>query len=270
MNFESKVLSDFDAASSLEWIETNGLGGYASGTASGAHSRRYHGLLVAALNPPVGRTVLLSKLEETIALTDVGGDTEKPIRFELSANRYPGVIHPAGNRYLKYFRKDLFPEFCYQAGGVELKKTIAMVHGEDTTLVLYEVMAARSTFTLEILPLYSARGFHNLSRANDRIGTHFLFEDGVFRTMNYEGGTEFFISVPKATFGEAQGWYYNFEYAVEKYRGLDFQEDLYSHGRFCIKLRKGSKVGIIVSTEILKDGIRSCFSALRKRDGNCC
>ena len=66
MKFDSKTLSDFDKARSLEWIETNGLGGYASGTVSGAHSRRYHGLLVAALHPPVGRTVLLSKLEETI------------------------------------------------------------------------------------------------------------------------------------------------------------------------------------------------------------
>ena len=68
MKFDSKVLGDFNTSVNLEWIEANGLGGYASSTVSGAHSRRYHGLLVAALHPPVGRTVLLSKLEESILI----------------------------------------------------------------------------------------------------------------------------------------------------------------------------------------------------------
>ncbi|HTE29221.1 MAG TPA: glycogen debranching enzyme N-terminal domain-containing protein, partial [Chryseolinea sp.] len=95
MKFEKKILSDFNVARNLEWIETNGLGGYASGTASGAHSRRYHGLLVAALHPPVGRTVLLSKLDETIVTneTAVGGQA---IRYELGANQYPGAVFPNG------------------------------------------------------------------------------------------------------------------------------------------------------------------------------
>jgi len=246
---DAKLLSDLNYASSLEWIEANGLGGYASGTVSGAHTRRYHGLLVAALSPPVDRTVLLSKLEETIVRVEAKGDAEKSLRFELATNQYPGVVHPEGYRYLKTFRKDLFPVFHYEVGGVVLKKTIAAIHGENTTLILYEVVEAPASFTLELLPLYSARDFHTLSRANDSIGIQYLFGDGVFRTMNYEGGTEFFIGIPRAEFREARGWYYNFEYAVEKYRGLDFQEDLYSHGVFCLKLKKGSKVGIIVSTD---------------------
>ena len=95
MKFTDQQLSDFENARSLEWLETNGLGGYASSTVSGAHTRRYHGLLVAAMNPPVGRTVLVSKLDETIL---VGEE-----KFELSANQYPGAVAPQGFKYLTSF-----------------------------------------------------------------------------------------------------------------------------------------------------------------------
>ena len=92
MKFDSKTLSNFDKARNLEWLETNGLGGYASGTVSGAHSRKYHGLLVAALHPPVGRTVLLHKLDETVIVNKNGTET----RYELSSKQYAGAIHPNG------------------------------------------------------------------------------------------------------------------------------------------------------------------------------
>jgi len=250
MKFDSKVLSEFKTSLGLEWIETNGLGGYASSTISGAHSRRYHGLLVAALHPPLGRTVLLSKLDETIV---IGGSSEGEsggeVRFELSANQYPGAVHPRGYQYLKSFQRDLFPEFYYEAGGVELKKTIAALHGVNTTLVLYEVIEAASPFVFELLPLGSARDFHHLSHANNDIGRHYLFEEDIFQTLNYHGGTELFISVPNAEFVEQQGWYYNLEYPVESYRGLDFREDLYTHGKFLVRLKKGDSLGIIISTE---------------------
>ncbi|HEV2764482.1 MAG TPA: glycogen debranching enzyme N-terminal domain-containing protein, partial [Pyrinomonadaceae bacterium] len=81
-----EICRDLSEATRREWLETNGLGGFASSTVAGLNTRRYHGLLVAATRPPVGRTVLLSKLEETLV---VGGT-----RIELSANQYPGVVHP--------------------------------------------------------------------------------------------------------------------------------------------------------------------------------
>src|SRR5688572_5287084 len=134
MKFDKKVLAGFEACQSLEWIETNGLGGYASGTVSGAHSRRYHGLLVAATKPPVGRMNVLSKLDETI----VAGTTT----YELGTNQYPGVIHPKGYNFLKGFERGLFPEFYYQTGEIFLKKTIAAIQGENTTVIVYEVLEA--------------------------------------------------------------------------------------------------------------------------------
>ena len=102
MKFDKTTLTDFSTCQNLEWLEANGLGGYASGTVSGAHSRRYHGLLVAAAEPPVGRMNVLSKLDEAII---VAGE-----RFELGTNQYPGVIHPQGYTFLKTFERDLLPE----------------------------------------------------------------------------------------------------------------------------------------------------------------
>src|SRR4051812_1636270 len=98
-------LQDFNKASSLEWIETNGSGGYSSGTVSGANTRSYHGLFVAALHPPVGRTVLLSKLEENVI---VNGQS-----YILSCNRFPDYIFSAPLDHLKKFVKDPFPVFYY-------------------------------------------------------------------------------------------------------------------------------------------------------------
>jgi len=246
MKFDKKMLSDFDQALRLEWLEANGIGGYASGTVSGANSRKYHGLLVSAQHPPVGRVVALSKLEETVVVKGAGNTEE---RFELSANQYPGAVHPKGFQYLKSFERQLFPVFTYEAGGVEIRKTIVAVHGENTTLVIYEVVRARRPFTLELLPLSSCRDFHSLTFANDAIGTQYIFDDGIFRTLNYQTCPEIFIAVPGSSFTENQTWYRNFEYAVEQERGLDYREDLYTLGRFSVTLKKGDTLGVIISTD---------------------
>src|SRR5262247_1428199 len=96
IRFEQDVCRDLEKALSREWIETNGLGGFASSTIAGLNTRRYHGLLVTATSPPVGRTVLLSKLEETLVIDGR--------RYDLSTNQYGGAIYPRGYQYLIDFR----------------------------------------------------------------------------------------------------------------------------------------------------------------------
>lgn len=115
-----------------EWLETNGIGGVSGSTIIGLNTRRYHGLLTAATRPPVGRMVLLSKLEETLVIGDR--------RYELSANRYRDVIHPEGFRYQTSFRLDPFPVFTYEVEGVPLEKSVFMVQGENTTVVQYQIL----------------------------------------------------------------------------------------------------------------------------------
>jgi predicted glycogen debranching enzyme len=240
ISFDATITHNFDEATRREWIETNGLGGWASSTIVGAHTRRYHGLLVAATRPPVGRMVLLSKLDDTIQINGT--------RFELSSNRYPGAIHPRGFEYLRLFERELFPVFEYEAGGVLLRKTIAAVHGENTTLVLYEVLKAPSSFVLLLQPFMSPRDYHSMSHTNGAIHTDARFENDILRLQAYDGVPEVFIAVDGAEFEPRPSWYYDFEYSGEQYRGLDFKEDLFTHGVLSRTLKQGDKLGIVVST----------------------
>ena len=123
-------MMDFKDLSSKEWLEANGLGGYASGTFSGAHTRRYHGLAGWPALPALHRAlmVLLSKLDETL-LSGLE-------RFELGCNQYPGVLSPAGYQYLESYSRELFPVFEYRCGTVRLRKTVAALHDENSSLDL--------------------------------------------------------------------------------------------------------------------------------------
>jgi predicted glycogen debranching enzyme len=108
ISFDATVTHDFENAANREWLEANGLGGWASGTIAGCHTRRYHGLLVAATRPPVGRMVLLSKLAETV----VSGEE----RFELDTNCYAGAVNPRGYESLQSFALDPMPTFVTRSG----------------------------------------------------------------------------------------------------------------------------------------------------------
>jgi predicted glycogen debranching enzyme len=144
IRFGEKICTNLDAGLRREWLETNGLGGFASGTINGCNTRRYHGLLVAATKPPVGRFVLLSKLEETLIIDGR--------RYELGTNRYPGAIHPQGFQYLKQFRLEPFPIFTFMIDGIEIEKTLFMVQGENTTVIQYRVKGKAARIQLEIRP----------------------------------------------------------------------------------------------------------------------
>src|SRR5262249_34331820 len=118
ISFDKAICGSLESALGREWLETNGLGGFACGTIAGANTRRYHGLLTAALNPPGGRMLLLSKLEETLVLGEQ--------RIDLSTNEYGGAIHPQGYLNLTGFRLDPFPIFTFAAAGVKLEKSVFM------------------------------------------------------------------------------------------------------------------------------------------------
>ncbi|MFQ5751430.1 MAG: glycogen debranching enzyme N-terminal domain-containing protein, partial [bacterium] len=216
------------------------MGGWASSTICGARSRRYHGLLVAATYPPVARMVLLSKLDETIVLNEQ--------RFELGCNFFPNAIHPKGFEHLKSFTKTLFPIFEYEVAGLQIRKTIAAVHGENTTLILYEILQAPSAFSFELQPFIAFRNFHSLTQANNNIRPDVDFNENTLKMQPYADVTELFLAVPGAEFESRPQWYYNFQYPVEQFRGLDFQEDLFTHGVFNMTLKSRDKLGVIIST----------------------
>src|SRR5215212_3748425 len=157
IRFDERVCRDLDESLAREWLETNGLGGYSSSTVAGLNTRRYHGLLVAATKPPVGRVVMLSKLEEALV---VGGR-----RYELSANQYPGAIHPRGYEYQTGFRLDPFPVFTYEVEGIRVEKSVFMLHGENTTVIQYDFQKSNDC-TFDLRPLVAFRDYHSLAREN--------------------------------------------------------------------------------------------------------
>ncbi len=231
-------LHNYSEAIQNEWLETNGLGGWSSSSIIGCNTRRYHGLLVAATKPPTERTVLLSKLDETI----ITGDK----RFELGVNDYGDTIHPNGNKYLKSFSKELFPQWIYEVNGIQLKKTIAMIHGENTVVLIYDVLKANSSFSMELLPLMAGRFYHSLQQAGEQMHWDAGFSNSTFHNKP-DGNLDVYINIPGATYEHAPRWFSNFNYAVEKYRGQDFTEDLFNHGLFTVQLKKGDSLGIIIS-----------------------
>lgn len=213
------VCMRLEQALGLEWLETNGLGGFASSTITGANTRRYHGLLVAATKPPVGRVVMLSKLEETLI---VDGH-----RYDLSVNLYPGAVHPRGHEHLREFRLDPFPVAVYEAAGVTIEKRVFQVHGENTTVVEYEwTGGAAHECRLELRPLIAFRDYHATTHANGAINRNYDAREGSVRLTPYPDLPPMYLA-HNAAGVEANGdWYHHFEYPRERDRGLDFQEDL--------------------------------------------
>src|SRR5262249_26580004 len=151
---------DYARSSRMEWLETNGTGGFAMGTVSGANTRRYHGLLIGSLRPPVDRYLILSKLRETAGIDGAG--------LPLGPNQYPGTLHPSGFRQLREFRLDPFPIWTFDLGGARLQKKVFLAHGEQTLVVRY---ASTRACRLHVEPLLAFRDYHSLTRANSALDT---------------------------------------------------------------------------------------------------
>jgi glycogen debranching enzyme len=204
-----------------EWLETNGLGGYAMSTATGENRRRYHGLLVAATRPPVGRAVLLSKLEETLLLGER--------RVDLSTNLFPGSVHPQGYLYLTGFRMDPFPTLTWSVEGIVLEKEIFMPHGENAVCVTWRLLS-RGTHAgpvgLEVRPLVAFRDFHALTHENEGVDHTVEIGEGLVRIRLYDAHPDLFLA-HDGTAARSDDWYRNFEYEEERERGFDHVEDLW-------------------------------------------
>ncbi len=234
-----------DIALRGEWLETNGLGGFASSTIAGLNTRRYHGLLIAATKPPSGRMLLLSKLEETVV---VDGR-----RHDLSANRYPGVVHPQGHLLLKEFRQSPFPVFVYEIEGLELEKSVFMVQGENTTVVQYRLRAPAGAIpaacALELRPLIAFRDCHATTHENGALDPRFENDAGSVKLTPYAGLPALYLNHSGAEILPAGYWFRNFEYDRERERGLDFREDLFNPLIMVFDLRRDASASVSASTD---------------------
>lgn len=217
-------------ATSLEWLETNGLGGYASSTVINCHTRKYHGLLVSNLIEPYGKYVLLSKLEDNFIFNDK--------QYYLSASQYPNFFQDGSFDFLQEAMCNTHPCFFYQFGNIILIKEILMINEEDTVLVKYKILNSKQA-AMNIRPLLAYRNSHALAKENSFIENETIECNWGRRIDPYQNMPPLFLQVSSNyDFLPTDFWYKNFEYSQEQNRGFDFQEDLFSPGIFNIKFTK--------------------------------
>lgn len=247
---------NFDALAAKEWLVTNGLGGYAASTIIGTNTRRYHGLLVAALNPPTDRRVLVSKVEETIHLGEA--------TFHLSTNQYPGAIHPQGYSFFEGFTRDPLPKVDLGAEAFNLSKTVFMVYGKNTSVIEYE-NTGKTAFILALNPLFVFRDYHSLFHENPYFDFYVESADAnMLHVYPHYGALPISVQFSKGKFIAGSAWYKNLEYNQEQERGLDFQEDAKSIGFITLNLEPGEKMHLSFSTE--KDAGIDSFEELKKAE----
>lgn len=261
INLDAQRLQNIDEALGLEWLVTNGLGGYASSTVLGVNTRKYHGLLVAALNSPVNRHVLLSKLDEEI---QIGKETCK-----LGINEFRDTFYPEPQGMLYEFILNPFPIFRYKAQGVMLQKTIFMPKGRNATVVDYNILnAGENEATVRILPLVNFRHFYYTTHKNQLQWS--------FSQKPYELGAVLLfapqehvllLSTNKGKYHATQGiWIENLYLRVDASRGEDCFDDYLSPGYFELQIspKKQEQFSIIAVVAETEEGAQNILSELRK------
>jgi predicted glycogen debranching enzyme len=233
MNDLSKMRQD-------EWLESDGLGGFASGTVSGIRTRRYHALLLTATNPPAGRVVLANGFDASVKT--VNGT------YALSSHLYPPeVLYPDGATRIAQFTRDPWPQWIYSLeDGTQIQQEIFAIKDASVTALSWRLLTAKAKATLSLRPFLSGRDYHAMHHQNDR----FNFEPQI----DNEGviwhpypGLPGIVARHNGRYLHQPDWYRNFLYEEERTRGLDFTEDLASPGTFCWDLSKGEAVWILAA-----------------------
>jgi predicted glycogen debranching enzyme len=226
-----------------EWLEADGLGGFASGTVSTIRTRRYHALLLAAARPPVGRTVLVNGVEAWVD-TPAGSC---PISSQVYG---PDVVHPDGASRLRDFRAEPWPRWTYHLDdGTPIEHEVFAVRGAPVVVLCWRLAARVKGVRLSVRPLMSGRDFHALHHQNGS----FRFEPeltpaGALRWRPYDG-VPAVVAVADATYDHEPHWYRNFRYAEECARGLDDGEDLAAPGVLRFDLSDAGEVFLVLAAE---------------------
>ncbi len=222
-----------------EWLEPDGLGGFASGTASGIRTRRYHAVLLTATTPPTGRVVLVNGFD---AWLETGSSS-----VALSTQRYArDVLHPDGAAHITRFVHEPWPTWHYDlTNGISLRQELVVAHGIGMTAIMWTLLAGGGQMRLRVRPFLSGRDYHALHHENgafkfgaDRCGASVVFGC-------YDGVPDVAASF-NGEYRHAPDWYRRFTYTEERERGLDHTEDLASPGEFAWDLAQPGDEALLV------------------------
>ncbi len=230
VQFRREICGNLPAAEAREWLVTNGIGGFASGTIAGGMTRRYHGLLIAALQPPLGRTHLVAALDEIVHYAGAA--------YALATHRWAsGAVDPQGFLYLESFRLEgTIPVWTYALADALLEKRMWMVQGENTTFIHYTLVRASGPVEMDLKALVNYRDFHSLTHAGDWHMKIALVEFGVMM-LPFDGATPFYLKSAQASCEPHHEWYRDCYLPMETERGLDDHEDHLFAALFRAKLK---------------------------------
>ncbi len=241
MKNERADCQNLDRALNLEWLETNGRGGFASGTVAGANTRRYHALLLVARNPPSERFVLVNHLEEWL---DLDGRS-----IPLSTNLYPGAVHPAGYAHCTQFSSLPWPTWTFDCGAAVIRREILCVPGRDLVIVRWKLISSQhKTAILRVRPMLSGRDYHRIHQENGTLSTDTLIEPAWVSWQPYPDVP----SVKALHSGEYRHdpeWFRHVQFPVERQRGLDDEEDWWSPGEFRFEIESGEEQTVTLTSE---------------------
>ncbi len=245
MKYGKSSWRTFEQGIQKEWLLTNGIGGFSSSTVIGANTRRYHGLLVAALKPPVNRHLIVSKIDESITVGDESVD--------LFSYEVPGFVMK-GYHHMEGFEREPLPKYIYRVGEVYIEKTVSMVYGENTVAIVYYVRNGQDNVNLRLTPLVNFRDYHYSSKKEYlNFSKTVVKEDLVtLKPQNYDIDISLFCS--EGGFKPIDySWFYNMEYAIERERGLGSTEDHYIPGYFDINIKPNQEKYITVIATVEKE-----------------
>src|ERR1051326_7372693 len=230
MNYDLKIKSQIlnhSMNTSQEWLEADGQGGFASGTATGIRTRRYHALLLTATTPPTGRMVLVNGFDAWIE-TPAG-------RFPLTSQKYsPGVVHPDGASRVAQFTTEPWPTWVFRFDdGTELLQEVFVAQDAQTTVLNWRLLQSREATKLFVRPLLSGRDYHSLHKENPGFRFEATPNGEKVLWRPYEGVPGIYgMYSHNGRYSHDPLWYRNFLYDEERARGLDDTEDLASPGVF--------------------------------------
>ena len=242
VQFGREICGNLSAAESREWLVTNGIGGFASGTIAEDMTRRYHGLLIAALQPPLGRTQLVAAIDESVLYSGAS--------YALATHRWAsGAVDPQGFLLLESFRLEgTIPVWTYALADALLEKRVWMQQGENTTFIHYTLSRASSPLEMDLKCLVNFRDFHSSTHAGDWHMKIVSVEHGVM-VLPFEGATPFYLKSAQASCEPHHEWYRDCFLPRESERGLDDREDHLFAALFHAKLYPGESLSIVVTTE---------------------
>lgn len=225
-----------------EWLEADGLGGFASGTVCGIRTRRYHALLLAAQTPPTGRVVLVNGVDAHL---------ETPAGVTALSSHYyePGVTAPEGFNNIESFEPEPWPRWTFRtADGALVEHEIFAVNGTSRVVLAWRLMNSCEQATLTIRPFLSGRDYHALHHENPSFNFEPRFEGDCIVWRPYEGLAEAAFHT-NGDYRHDPQWYRRFLYEQERERGLDCVEDLGSPGVFTFDLTRGEAVIVLAAEQ---------------------